>query len=219
MLFSWHGSARAAKRFTLSVVEHPIIIPTFSPPILRAYRKLGIKVELQLIKGGRGLIESTSGRTDGELVRMSAIEQYTDELLRVPVSLGVLSAKLFCDKKVLCEPEVLNDPAVIVGIINGENAMSLYMEDKHATVVAIPDLANLKRMLEKGRLSYIIGMEHDLGFKINYSPEFQVSSRSLFEGEVFHYVHRKHLALVPQLAEALEQSLLEEPIRPVDVEY
>ena len=217
--FSFQVYAQGEKRFTLSVVEHPAIISVFSPPILAAYRKMGLKVELELVKGGRGLIESSSGRVDGDLVRISAIEQFTDSLIRIPVPLGKVEAKLYCSETVECDLAVLDDPATIVGIVNGENAMSAIMRDKEATVIAIPDLVNLQRMMEKGRFNYIIGVVHDAGLKINYSESFQVAAGVLFEDTVYHYVHQKHHALIPELTQALEQSLIDNPIKAIAPMY
>ena len=102
-------------RFTLSVIDHPDIVSMFSPAVIAAYRQLGIKVNLELTKGGRGLIESSEGRTDGELVRAKVIENYTNTLLRVPVSLGSIKARLYCHTSVPCSYEVLDDPQTTVG--------------------------------------------------------------------------------------------------------
>ena len=208
----------SSERIVLSTLEHPAVIPVFSPPIINAYHKLGFKVKLELVKGGRGLIESSSGRTDGELVRTSAIEDFTDTLIRIPVPLGIIRAFLVCHKSVVCDVDVLDDPRTRVGIINGGNAMLTIMEDKKATVVAIPDLVNLRKMLERGRFKYIIGVEHDAGLRFNYSDEFQTAPDVLFEGYLFHYVHKKHKAIVPALAQALEESLKEMPLNGNSIE-
>ena len=204
------------RRITLSVIDHPVIVDKFSPTVLAAYRQLGIKVKLELVTGGRGLIESSEGRTDGELVRAAVIEKYTDRLLRIPVSLGVIRAKLYCHQKVLCDLKVLDDPLTTVGVVTGNNAMTDLLEHRQATVITIPDLGNLQKMLEMGRFKYIIGFEHDAGFKFIYSERFQIAPGEFYEVDVFHYIHEKHRALLPTLTAAMQQSLLLHPIHGQD---
>ena len=91
--------------------------------------------------------------------------------------------------------------------------MTVVLEEREATVISIPDLTHLQKMLEKGRFKYIVGFEHDTGTRFIYSDQFQVASGDFYEVDVFHYIHEKHRALLPELTFALKESLSQHPIK------
>lgn len=196
----------------LTAVDHPLIMPVFSGVIMEAYSRIGIRVQFELVSGGRGLVESSSGRLDGELARLSIVEQVSDTLIRIPVGLGKVRVFLYCREGIACNRDVLNNRKTIVGVVSGDNGMSQYMANKQASTFAIPNLDKLGEMLEKERLNYVLGLEHETGVQSVHVKQFHSKSEPLLEDEVFHYIHQKHLPLVPMLTASLKESLKDNPL-------
>ncbi len=196
----------------LSAIDHPAIMATFASQIIDAYGRLGIRVQINLLNGARGLIESSSGRLDGEMGRLSLIENYTPSLLRVPVTMGKVRLYLYCRDSVPCSAQILDNRKNVVGVTAGENGMNQYMESKLAATFTIPNIGKLGEMLERERLYYVLGFEHESGVTTIKLDQFQNRSEPLLEDDFYHYIHEKHRPLLADITEALTQSLLEHPL-------
>jgi polar amino acid transport system substrate-binding protein len=176
--------------------------------IIQAYQSLGYRVTLHDIPLGRALLLSNNGELDGELIRAPAIETYAKNLVRVPQLLLKGSVTLYCQAELVCDAAVLADQRNIVGIVAGVNYASEMMKLQQASIYSVKSLAILEELLRNNRLKYAISLATEGGESTSALDMTQFQSINLAEIEGYHYIHRKHMALLPKLTAAIKQAML-----------
>ncbi len=80
-------AASAGERIVLSGFEAPGLTPVAVGYLQKAYSSLGIELEIVENTPSRALVESTSGKTDGEVIRIGSVGDRYPTLVRVDVPL------------------------------------------------------------------------------------------------------------------------------------
>lgn len=175
--------------------------------LLYAYNQLGYKVIFEKILIARAREMVGSGRLDGMMIAEKEIEQVYHDLLRVPVVLAKGSLVLYCKKELRCDIAVLNDMHNIVGVISGHSISANFMKKMSASIYELKSAENLGIMLSKGRLDYVLIVnEAQLG-NIGDLDESQYQQAEIYRTEAYHYIHKKHAKLIPQLTESLQAAI------------
>jgi polar amino acid transport system substrate-binding protein len=176
--------------------DHRLIMRIVS----EAYDRLQIPVEYFEFPGKRSLYEANAGYVDADLSRIKDVDKEFTSLRRVPTPIYWFEATAFSKNKNLniAGWESLRDLrlGIMRGMIFAERGVKGFPK---VTVVDKP--IHLFKMLESDRIDVAIFSDLN-GLAI--IKELRLSSLQALKPpleriEAFHYVHKKHEALVPKL--------------------
>lgn len=165
-----------------------------------AYKRLGIPIEIIQMPGRRALRESSEGRIDGEIHRVFSIGNDYPSLIRVPTPINYIEPTVFSKNERFDITECPDLKDYRIGIVRGvRHAETCTQGMKHVQIVGHSNL--LMQILDKGRVDVVITARIN-GLlqlkKLNLDSIYPLSpplSRRL----VYHYLHKKHKALVPKI--------------------
>ena len=170
-----------------------------------AYRQLGRELQVQSMPGERSLISANSGDTDGELYRRAGIDRLYPNLLMVPVPLLQYEIVVFSRRWNFKVQGWESLRPYRLGFVKGikiieENTRGMMLE-----TVATMQQAFVKLELDRtdlvlaNRLSGLASLrQHNVQGVLQLQPPLAVFP-------VFHYLHKKHEALLAPLGEALRE--------------
>ena len=168
-----------------------------------AFRRLGIELRLVVLPPERGLLNANAGIDDGELSRIAGLDAQYPNLIRVP--------EKFIDWEFVAfskDPALAMDwPAIrgrAVGHIKGWKIYEQQLAGAAHVTTAVDD-EQLFRLLDAGRVDTAL-YERWLGLALIKAQGLQgirAHQPPLATREMFIYLHKRHAALVPKLAEAL----------------
>lgn len=186
--------------------------PQSSLLLEQAYEKLGIALDFQEATARRALLESENGNWDGEVLRIGSITEQAPNLRRVPVVLATLQIALF-QRDDLAEilPTQLQGKrlAVPAGYRIAEQLSKQYGFELMET----SDLAAALKMVELGRAdctlhSLQIGQQRIEMLKLQHVISY---GHILAQIPLYHFLHRKHEDLIPQITPILEALIKQAP--------
>ncbi|MEK7735246.1 MAG: transporter substrate-binding domain-containing protein [Pseudomonadota bacterium] len=204
------SSALAAERPVLvlnDVNEPPYTTPDgngFLDVIAReAFRRAGVDLKLVKLPAERGLINANAGIEDGDLVRIAGLEKQYPNLIRVPEKLTDWVFVAFSkDRTIPANWTAIRQRAV--GHVKGWKIYERAVNGAER-VTTVDDPEQLFRLLELGRIEVALyerwlglALARKLGLK-----DVRPLSPPLARREMFIYLHKRHAALVPKIAEAL----------------
>ena len=168
-----------------------------------AFRRAGLRFELVRLPAERALRLADSGSIDGEIVRVGGLEAIYPNLLRVPEPISEVVFSVFArNREVTADFQALKSRPV--GLIRGWKILEQAMAGG-ASVVTANDADQLFRLLSLGRIEAAL-YEGNMGVALAMSLDLGEIRRlqpDLARRDVFTYLHQRHAAAVPKLAEAL----------------
>lgn len=179
-----------------------VVPESISQMILEAYKRIGITANIVYYPGERALFSSNAGTSDAELARIAVVDDIYPDLVRVPVPLTRFDGVAFAKKQLPIQ--TWNDFApyktgIEVGVKFAEDGT------KQMHPIAIADRDRLFQLLEADRLDVVVHVRYTgekalnrLGFKDIY-----ILDPPLTSGSLYHFVHKKHAAIIPALSQAL----------------
>ena len=168
-----------------------------------AFRRAGVKLRLVKLPAERALLNANAGIEDGDLTRIAGLETQYPNLIRVPEKLADWEFSAFS-----LNPAI---PARLDAIrthpvahIKGWKIYEQMMADAPA-VMTTEDSAQLFRLLELKRVEVVLYVRWMGLAKIREQglPGVMVLDPPLDTREMYIYLHKKHVALVPKIAAAL----------------
>lgn len=193
-----------------------VIATTLSPPLSypqqngmldliakAAFARAGIGLSLQVLPSERGLVMADAGQVDGDINRISGLEDKYANLVQVPESNLSYEFMAFTARNDVVVSSWDDLKNYSVGYIIG---WKIYDENADArSVVKVATPENLFALLQGRRvdvvLYYRIGGMHyirELGLDDVHPVEPPLARR-----DMFMYLNRKHAGLVPRIAKAL----------------
>lgn len=173
-----------------------------------AYANLGWQLEFTELPAERAMLESNAGRADGETARVAGIDARYKNLRCVEVPLHVSSLSIFvkgADKPVpatLAELSRLPRVGMVVGRKVTEDATAGW-----TNVTRVTNSASALQMLRLGRIDAYLGRAED--FLLTMRQEgvdvSDYAHRVALRFELFHYLHKKHEALLPAITAELRR--------------
>lgn len=212
ILFVLHGSWITSVKadFVLNNVNGPPFTTAQGDGFLdivvsEAFKRAGASVRFVTLPPERGLRNANEGIEDGEVTRIAGIELSYKNLLPVPEKIVDWKFSAFSRTPNLAlQSDWRSLAPYTVGIIKGWKIAETNLLGKQDVVLA-GDVSQLFRLLEKERAEVIVySREMGLAYLLTeglhgiYIVEPPLDSR-----EMFIYLHRKHAAFVPKLAESL----------------
>ena len=207
------SSVQAQEKFVLTTLEPSPLAELCENVMRTAYERIGIEIEIQHLPGERALDMANNGEVDGELFRNATISQSYPNLIQIPVAIA--------------HPEIMVFTKNLTFPVEGWESLRPYKisiqrghktaETKTEGMDVFPGNTVEQEffMVERGRVDVAIHTRM-IGLamlkQLNL-PDIHVLGPPLLVSNVYHYVHQKHAAVVPQLTTVLqgmeEEGLLE----------
>ena len=164
-----------------------------------AYQQLGIDIEYLPLPGERALRTSDSGEVDGEVFRIANVNKRYKNLVPVPTSINVLQGIAFTKERDIRVSGWQSLAPHNIGIQVGIKFAERGTEGMNRILVDTNE--QLFKMLDSGRVDVIVAA-HANGLKTISALELtgiRSTTPAIQEYPLFHYLHKKHSALVPKL--------------------
>ncbi|AKU21825.1 ABC transporter substrate-binding protein [Massilia sp. NR 4-1] len=200
---SAYGASKAMRVSTLLETDPATDI---AEQVLReAYRRLGMSLDVVRLPAERALVSANDGMMDGELYRKIGIERDYPNLMIVPIPLLTYEIVIFT----LGTSFVVNGWESLrpftIGFIRGIKIVEQNTQGMH-----IEPVATMMQALQKmtmGRTDVVVGNRvSGLAMaKTLKLADIRVLQPPLATFPVFHYLHKKHEALIPKLSAVLQQ--------------
>lgn len=196
--------ALPAMNVSTLVGEDPAAV--ISELVLReAYRRLGRKLVVHQLPGERSLVYANEGRMDGELYRKLGLDRDYPNLLIVPVPLLTFELVIFSRGTSFVVHGWESLRPYTLGFVRGnkiaqENTQGMKVEP-------VPTMQQAFEKLVMGRTDLVLGHRAS-GMAVVRSQQLEgimVLEPPLASFPVYHYLNKKHAALVPELTRVLKQ--------------
>jgi len=184
-------------------------LPLDHPSILlmeKAYQQLGYQMKLVVMPLERSAYESNKGlMLDAELSRTAEAATMLPNMVRVKVPIGHIRITAFS-----------RDPAIQirnwrsldiwrVDVLRGIYLAKINMQGQQYTEVNTIPQAIQRLLSGRADIAVLLGDETEWLLKQQAYQGIYTIAPDLAKTEIFHYVHERHAALVPQLEAALRQ--------------
>jgi polar amino acid transport system substrate-binding protein len=182
--------------------DHPVVLL-----MQQAYQQLGMQMVMSHMAADRAMLELKKGvLVDATLAAMSKFESLDPELVRVPVAVYQLDLALFTSDPQIQSADWQSLQRHQVIYVQGMQSVLLTLQQyqirRTETVLSLEQA--LKR-LDLGRGSYAVLPKFEAEAmlkKLNLTKVRQLAPM-LARIKLYHYVHKKHRALVVPLSEVL----------------
>jgi polar amino acid transport system substrate-binding protein len=170
------------------------------------FKRLGMRVTIQPSSAERGLLNANSGVDDGDVSRVQGIENSYTNLVRVPERVMSYQMVAFARHADFVVTGAASLKPYDVGILTGWKVLERTIVGTHS-LVKLETGRQLFAMLDMDRIDVAViekleGMDfiRTMGLK-----QIRMLEPPLVEGDWFLYLHSKHAALVPRVAEEMRK--------------
>lgn len=186
----------------------------FNPPestlieniIKEVSKRAKINILYEVFPNKRSLVNANTGITDGDASRVWEINDYYQNLIRVPVPSHSIDLVVLSKKKIY-----IKDPSEIsqynVGVIQGMKIAVLLAENnKPLSLLKATDHDTLIKMLLVDRLDLVITNKIALFASLDKlrGRKLYLNDKPLVSRPLYIQLHKKNKAYIPQLQTALE---------------
>ena len=185
-------------------IEYPYI-EDYIELFVEIYNEMGFETTLIPTPSTRGLLLLDEGTVDADVLRLGYTAKNYSNVIVVKPELNYANLTLLCIKNVPCNKGVLTNTRITV--LAPDNAISLLAEHEFkARQANTHSLPNIPDMLKANRYKYALFLLDDL-MERQFKTDFQsVKIKSM---AIYHVVHKKHIALIPQIEEKIRTKLPE----------
>ena len=173
--------------------------------IEEAYRRLGMSMAVNYLPGERSLYSANNGEMDGELYRRLGMERDYPNLIILPVPLLTYEIVIFTQGTTFVVNGWESLRPFTIGFVK-----SIKIIEKNTVGMRLEQTATMRQAFLKMSLgrSDIVVANRNSGLAV--LKEMKLSDVKVLEPPlasfpVFHYLHKKHEALVPKLTLILQQ--------------
>ena len=178
-------------------------MPHFMEVLEKSYNDIGINVKFEKLPLDRGLKMISEGMVDADVIRTDIRLKDVENVITVEL-LSRGDIVLLCRQEVPCNKEILNDPEAIIGaqIITQDYLRKHFGKFVNAIFINVSEHKKVEELLLKDHLKYTI-----ISTVADVVPEqfANYKHHRLFSIYGYHSVHKKHKALVPELAAAIRK--------------
>lgn len=168
------------------------------------YKNIGVDLRFKLVPRKRALLESNSGRTDGETARVSGIEADYPNLVPIPVALCRVTFHIAY--KAGLKISALKDlKGYEVGGVRGVLATTEMIQG--IAEIREDSLQNLKKMFIRGRIQAVIVSNSSLSEFVSDKQlkDLVVVNLPDKTRHLFHYLHKKHSGLIADVTREMRR--------------
>jgi len=198
-------SCLAATPLLIGVPEPNTLAGMGRAVLQRAYARLDLDFQPQVLPLRRALQMAAAGQLDGDLMRNAEVLKDHPELLRVnvPVAIGVYSAY----RRPPCPAQI--------GVAELAGKRAAYFRGVRAIEALLPPQALLAardswdalRHVQQGITEYAIGMQFESDALLLRHPEIEICriATPVLTVPLYHALNKRHAALVPKLEAVLRE--------------
>lgn len=169
-----------------------------------AYSNIGYQVTYREVPLARSFVEANSGRLDGLRARIGTVADKYENLVKVPFNLLDFRLVLLADRRVcgVCNLKQLKHVVVPRGMKAFEDFHSGH--EDHLVITEVTDIEQALSMLSEGKTQAII--LPDISLPADYlSSRQHWIKQTLAVMPDYHYLNKKHQAVVPMVLAELEK--------------
>lgn len=177
--------------------------------VSQSYQRLGYQVDIKFMPAKRALLAAQYDENfDAELARIKHAGTSMPTLLRVPVVLAEIQLSVITSKAgvTIKSMEDLANYRVsgVRGIVMTDTLLSTYSPIYANDLVHALDLLNAKRI---DLVLVPINFSDPVAFDYpGINPDdYTIYPAPIPSKKLYHYVHKRHLGLIPQLAQAISE--------------
>ena len=180
---------------------------------IAVYAQLKIVPTFMYYPPKRGLRMVNKGELDAEATRFEIVASQYPNFVRVNEALLDLHVGLFCFNDPVCQPK--SDSAIVV--LKGMESGARLCRQKSYRCRYESNISTVTRLLETGIATALLSTTSTARIVVCNSENTDISYTNIpeFRQQSFHYVNKKHTALVPKLEQAIrevrKQSQFEQP--------
>ncbi|MDX1391143.1 MAG: transporter substrate-binding domain-containing protein [Rheinheimera sp.] len=195
--------AQGQQVFTVTAPQGHYLLPLAEQIVREMYQPLAIDIKLLQLPTARSLKYVNDGYADAELARASGMESQFTQLQAVPVPLLNLYLIVLSSHEDMSLQRMQQVRKGRVAIIHGTKYVEHFTRDWQVTAVDSHEL--LFNLLSSGRVDYILLESLWPQYVFPAMQTDKYFQRTLETVPMYHYVHRNHAALIPQLTESVLQ--------------
>jgi len=196
----------AQESITISTPEG-VYVPVVSQKVVQeAYKRIGITVKFLEQPGERAILEANNGGVDGALNRVQGVQNKYPNLIMIPVPINTMSIGVFTKNLSFPVTGWKSLRPYNVLIRRGIKAIETQLP-KELNYIYVTHGKQIFLMLDLDRADLGIYpivegqlIARSLGFK-----NIKVLYPPLYSVELFHYIHKRHERLIPQITAILQQ--------------
>jgi hypothetical protein len=190
---------------TFSTVKGSALGLVSADILKEAYRRIGIQINVLEVPAKRGLHNANFGRYDGEVMRIAGIAKAYPNLIMVPDFVNIMEGVAFSKNKEIQIQGWESLKPYRIGVVRGMKFAENGTKGMERDLVSNP--VQLFKMLDRGRLDIaILSRMSSLGaLKVSGVMGVYVLSPPLTKIKLYHYLHKRHKNLVPQISKTLQE--------------
>lgn len=197
--------ARAENRLVFSTAENVRMGKAAENILKQAYKSIGIDVRIVEYPALRAIISANQGEVDGELIRVKGIDATYTDLIMIPVPLAAMEGVVFTKN---ADFEVAGFESLRPYKITFRRGVNFAENGtKGMNRVILDSLEQAFLLLHRERVDVVItprltGLDtlSKLPFK-----EIKILEPPLIQTSFYHYLNKKHEALVPKITAVFQE--------------
>lgn len=171
------------------------------------YKRANIPMNVTAMTGSRALEEASSGRKDGETLRVYTLGDKFPSLLRVPTPISDLTTQSFGIKKAGVDIKTADDLKKYSVVINRGVRHTLNITQGLKNVHVLPSANLFIKFLSRGRADLgLTGRLNGLSLiKASGIKNVELIGTPLKVLPLYHYIHKDHKDLLPTISKAVKE--------------
>ncbi len=193
---------------TLVTVENLAFTPQLYQKVSLAYEEVGYVLELIEMPSKRAFIEAKNNKLiDGDLVRIEGAESIHIDYIRIPVPMYYARIKAYISEPnfTVTDWDSLSNYSLVT--VRGILATNKPLEKRNLAFKAVSSPQQALNMVKRKRLNVAILVVNTIENSINIEKithDFPYSVE-IDKKAFFHFIHKRHKAIVPELTKAFEE--------------
>ncbi len=186
----------------LVFVTPPNTIDTVTSEVItrKAYKRIGIDVQIKKFPGERALRLANSGKVDGEVQRINGIAAKYHNLIQIYPAINYIQGTVFSLAKTFKVDGWESLRPYRIGYIRG-----IKFAENNTTSMdsrAVSDYKTMFQMLRKDRFDIIVSPRLNGLYQMKQLGIEQIKelNPAIMRFDLFHYLNNKHIALVPKIS-------------------
>lgn len=185
--------------------------------IAEAYKRLNIDIEFVYLPAERPMWSANNGIVDGADARAMGMEKNYGNLLIINVPLTIVTLFVYAkDESFTVNGWQSVKPYRIV-YLRGSQIIKRNLHDLPTEEVTT--IAQAFMMLEHNRADIVIAEANQAANSLPDFPNIKRLSPAIYSFPIYHYLNKKHAALVPKVEAALQQMVADKTIERIQREF
>ncbi|QHJ12859.1 hypothetical protein FX988_03117 [Paraglaciecola mesophila] len=206
--FACFASANAKERLVFSTAVNSGLPPMVCSEVMRlALSRINIDMSLNAKSSERSILSASKGETDGETARVNGLNAKYPDLFQTSVSCYAHDVNLYT----LAGNEFKVDgwqsipPNKVIGYRKGTHYIEQAATQHDISIYPLETNQQIFKLISVGKIDMMIATEQIMGSKVmlNGSAELVILRPALERHGFYSYIHKKHLAILPQINQQL----------------